>query len=111
MFSRARIKPGEVALVVDRPKSCPFRADKIEIDGDPSRWRVHDIKVGNRSQGVENTFQPPIPGERFCKGGITRELRIEPCQTAMDFVIAVEYVGSLAEGEVFVADVSGIAVL
>jgi hypothetical protein len=111
MISPTRIKPGAVALVVNRPESCPFRADKIEIDGDPSRWCVHDIKIGNRSQGAKNAFQPPVLGNRFCESALTLELRIEPCQTAMDFVILVEYVGPLAEGEVFMADVTGIAVL
>jgi hypothetical protein len=109
MTSWARLKPGKIVLVVARPALCPFRADRIEIAGEPSRWRVHDIKVGARSQGPKNTFQPPIPGEHL--DAKIHELQIKPCQTVMDFVMAVEYVGPLADGEVFMAEVTGIAAL
>jgi hypothetical protein len=102
MMSSDRIKPGQVFSVFGRPQLCAYRVKEIEIDGDPSRWRVHDIKVGNRPQG-QQAFRHPIPGERFRKGGIMSDLRLEACQTTMDFVMEVEYVGPLAEGEVFEA--------
>lgn len=102
-----RIRPGEVYGVTVRPQWLAYRVEEIEIDGDSSRWRVHGIRVGNQSQlaGVV----APIPGERFRKGGIMSELRLDTCQTAMDFTLEVEYVGSLAEGEVFEATLVGLA--
>lgn len=104
------IKPGEIVEVTECPQWPTYRVEEIEISGDPSRWRVHDIKIGNRSQSPR-LFLPPIPGERFRKGGIMSELRLETCQLAMHFVLTVEYVGPLAEGEVFEATLVGTAVL
>ena len=37
------------------------------------------------------------------------ELRLATCQTAMDFTLDVEYVGPVAEGEVFEATLLGLA--
>lgn len=104
-----RIRPGVIAKVTERPQWCAYRVEEIEIDGDPSRWRVHDIQVGSRPQSA-STLRP-IPGERFCKGGIMSELRLETCQTAMDFSLTVEYVGPLPEGEVFEATIVGTAAM
>jgi hypothetical protein len=104
-----RIKPGGVTPVTVRPQWYAYRVEEIEIDGDPSRWRVHDVKVGNMSQFVSRTSPHPVPGERFRKGGIMSELRLATCQTAMDFTLDVEYVGPLAEGEVFEATLVGVA--
>jgi hypothetical protein len=101
------VRPGEVYEVIARPQWIAYQVEDIEIDGDPARWRVHDIKVGFQSQ-VAGTVTP-IPGERFRKGGIMSELRLATCQTAMNFVLAVEYVGPLAEGEVFEATLVGLA--
>ena len=101
------IRPGEVYEVTVRPQWLAYRVEEIEIDGDPGRWRVHDIRVGNRPQ-LAGTVAP-IPGERFRKGGIMSELRLETCQTAMDFVLSVEYVGPIADGEVFEATLVGLA--
>jgi len=103
-----RIKPGEVALVIGRPPWLAYRVEEIEIGGEPSRWRVHDIRVGNASQCSGSTH--PIPGERFRKGGIMSEIRLHTCQTAMDFALLVEYVGPLTQGEVFEATLVGAAV-
>ncbi len=108
-YKPLRIKPGEVFSVIGRPQFCAYRVEEIEIDGDPSRWRVHDIKVGNMPQ-AQQQLRHPIPGERFRKGGIMSELRLATCQTAMEFVLAVEYVGPLPEGEVFEATLVGTAV-
>lgn len=105
-----RITPGKVFSVIGRPQHLTYRVEEIEIDGDPTRWRVHNIKVGNMSQGAQ-PFMHPIPGERFRKGGIMSDLRLEPCQTAMEFVMEVEYVGPLDEGEVFEATLVGTATL
>lgn len=105
-----RIKPGVVTPVTLRPQWRAYRVEEIEIDGDPSRWRVHDIKIGNVSQFTQFTNKShPVPGERFRKGGIMSELRLNTCQTAMDFTLDVEYVGPLAEGEVFEATLVGVA--
>ena len=109
-YKPLRIKPGQVFSVIGRPQFCAYRVEEIEIDGDPSRWRVHNIKVGNVPQS-QQSFRHPIPGERFRKGGIMSDLRLETCQTAMDFVMEVEYVGPLDEGEVFEATLVGTAAL
>lgn len=103
------IKPGEIAQVIEAPQWQSYRVEEIEINGDPSRWRVHDIKVGNVSQ-APRLLMPPIPGERFRKGGIMSELRLDACQIAMHFVLTVEYVGPEKEGEVFEATLVGTAV-
>jgi hypothetical protein len=110
------IRPGEIYEVVVRPQGGAYRVEEIEIDGDPSRWRVHEIKVGNESQ-LEDRWvdsskrsHSPIPGERFRKGGIMSDLRLRTCQTAMDFVLFVEYVGPVADGEVFEATLVGTSV-
>lgn len=109
-YQPLRIKPGKIFSVVGRPQHLTYRVEEIEIDGDPTRWRVHNIKVGNVPQGAQ-PFMHPIPGERFRKGGIMSDLRLEPCQTAMEFVMEVEYVGPLDEGEVFEATLVGTATL
>lgn len=109
-YQPLRIKPGKVFSVIGRPQHLAYRVEEIEIDGDPSRWCVHSIQVGNVPQGAQS-FRHPIPGERFRKGGIMSDLRLDTCQTAMDFVMEVEYVGPLAEGEVFGATLVGTAAL
>lgn len=103
-----RVCAGEVFSVVVRPSWAAYRVEEIEIEGTPSRWRVHDVKVGNRSQCAGT--RRPIPGPRFCKGGILDEVRLDLCQVGMDFTLVVEYVGPLAEGEVFEATLVGVAV-
>ena len=100
-----RIKPGKTTQVLERMQWTSYRVEEIEISGDPSRWLVHSIKVGNREQSPR-MFVPPAPGVRFRKGGIMSELRLDVCQSAMDFVLIVEYVGPLTEGEVFEADIA-----
>lgn len=109
-YQPLRIKPGKVFSVIGRPQHLTYRVEEIEIDGDPAQWRVHNIKVGNVPQGAQS-FIHPIPGERFRKGGIMSDLRLDICQTSMDFVMEVEYVGPLAEGEVFGATIVGTAAL
>lgn len=106
-----RVRPGDVVPVITRPQWHAFRVEEIEIHGDPSRWLVRDIKVGNQSQILrQGSLDPnPIPGERFRKGGIMSEIRLATCQTAMDLALMVEYVGPDAEGEVFGATLVGVA--
>lgn len=110
-----RIKSGRdgcghdsVSRVVVRPQFLAYRVEEIEICGDPGRWLVHDIRVGNRSQRMSAT--PPLPGSVFRKGGIMSDLRFETCQTGMDLSFDVEYVGPVPEGEVFEAVLVGTAV-
>jgi hypothetical protein len=102
-----KLTRGMVVEVVIRPQRYAYRVEEIEINGDPSRWIVRDIKVGKVSQTMN---AGKIPGERFRKGGIMSELRLTTCLTAMDFVLDVEYVGPLPEGEVFSATLVGTAV-
>lgn len=103
------IKPGQCAEVIARPQWLTYRVEEIEIHGDPSHWRVHDIKIGNRAQSPRS-FHVPIPGELFRKDGIMSELRLEACHIAMYFVLKVEYVGPLTEGAIFEATLVGTAV-
>jgi len=105
-----RIKPGELAEVREFSQYSEYRVEEIEIKGDPSRWRVFEIKVGDRVQSPR-LFMPPLSGELFRKGGIMRELCLEPCQRAMSISMLVEYVGPLVEGEVFEATLEGDAIL
>lgn len=109
-YKPIRIKPGEVFSVIGRSQFSIYHVEEIEIDGDSSRWHVHDIKVGNWSLS-QQAFLHPIPGERFCKNGIMSDLRLPPCQKAMNFVMEIEYVGPLDEGEVFEARLVGTAAL
>lgn len=101
-----RIKPGEIVQVIACPQWLTYRVEEIEISGDPSRWRVHNIKVGNVQQSPRS-LERPIPGECFRKGGIMSDLRLDKCQTCMHFVLTVEYAGPLEEGEVFEATIVG----
>lgn len=109
MSSGIRIVPGQTAQINELPQWESYRVEEIKIHGDPSRWRVFDIKVGNRPQSP-TLFLRPIPGECFRKGGIMSELRLETCQRAMYFSLTIEYVGPVPEGEIFEATIVGTAV-
>lgn len=82
-----------------------FRVEEIEIDGDPSHWIVHCIKVGNRLQSVMGNDS--IPGEAFRKDGIMSRVRLDAVLSAMDFTIVVEYVGPESSGKQFTATATG----
>lgn len=103
-----RVRPGEIYDVLVRPQWAAYRVEEIVIEGDPSQWRVHDIIVGGRSQ-LPN--EGAISGVQFKKGGVMSDLRLAACQTAMDFVLRVEYVGLLPEGEMFEACLLGTAAM
>lgn len=107
-YQPMKITPGKQFSVIARPQTCIFRPEDIAIHGDRSRWVVHDIMVGNRSQFTQR--RGPAPGSEFGPGGILEHLRLETVQTAMDFTLIVEYVGPEAEGEVFEATVVGTGV-
>jgi hypothetical protein len=98
-------KPFEVVV---RPQFAAFRPEDFAIKGDRSRWLVHDIKVGNRSQFLAH-HPEPVPGTEFGPNGVLEHLRLETVQTAMDLAICVEYIGPEPEGEVFEATVVGTA--
>src|SRR5207244_3446922 len=99
------VKPGKACVVLVRPQYAAFRPEDFTIHGDRSRWMVHDIKVGNRSQFA--AFRAPAPGTDFGPGGILEKMRLETVQTAMNFEICVEYIGPDPDGEVFEATVIG----
>ena len=103
-----KIKPGDLFDVIIRPQTLAFRPEDLAIHGDQSRWVVHDIKIGNRSQFMAK--RGPAPGTEFGPGGILEHLRLETCQTAMDLVIVVEYVGPEPDGEIFEGTIVGLAV-
>jgi len=102
------VKPGKITQVTERPLNYKYRVEEIEINGDPSRWLVHDIQVGHMSQFAN--APRPVPGEQFRKGGIMSGLRLTACETMMDFTLIVEYIGPFSEGEVFSATIVGTAV-
>ena len=101
-----KIKPGDTHEVIVRPQTI-FRPEDLAIHGDRSRWMVHDIKIGNRSQFVGKRGR--AAGTEFGPGGICEHLRLETCQTAMDLAVIVEYVGPEADGEFFEATMVGTA--
>jgi hypothetical protein len=107
-YQPMKIAPGEAARVVGRAQAVQFRPEDIAIHGDRSRWMVHDIMVGNRSQFVDR--RGPAAGSEFGPGGILEHLRLDVAQTAMDITIIVEYVGPEPEGEVFEATMVGTAI-
>lgn len=95
----AEIKPGERRIVIARPQVVAFRPEAFAMErGQPERWRVYDIRVGNRSQLVQAS-NVGIPGDIFFAA--IGELVLETVQTAMDLVLDVEYVGPEEAGEVF----------
>ena len=106
-YQPMKIVPGKQVDVIVRPQVIAFRPEDIAITGDRSRWLVHDIKVGNRSQFAGK--RGPAPGAEFGPGGILEHLRLETAQTAMDITLVIEYVGPEAEGEVFEATMVGLA--
>jgi hypothetical protein len=104
-YEPMKIPPGKQAEIIVRPQTCAFRPEDFAIHGDRSRWMVHDIKIGGRSQFAGH--RGPALGGEFGPGGICEHLRLETLQTAMDLALVVEYVGPEAEGEVFEATIVG----
>ena len=103
-----KILPTQKVDVIIRPQTLAFRPEEIAIHGDRSRWVVHDIKVGNRSQFAGK--RGPAPGSEFGPGGILEHLKLQTAQTAMDITLTVEYVGPEEGGEVFEATMVGTAI-
>jgi len=99
--SPSRIQRGKITRVIARPQCSAYRVEEIEICENPSRWMIHEIRVGDRSQFMSTPY--PIRGEAFRKDGIMGDVRLDVCLTCQDFMIDVEYVGPVAEGEVFEA--------
>jgi hypothetical protein len=57
-----KLKTGDKVEVIVRPQYIAFRPEDFAIHGDRSRWVVHDIKIGGRSQFVgkqQSTLWPP----------------------------------------------------
>lgn len=103
-----KVPPGKTAIVVARPQWQAFRVEDVEIHGDRSRWKVHDIKVGTRSQFVNH--EAPASGTAFGPGGVLAKLRLETCQIGMHISMVIEYVGPEPDGETFEATFSGLAI-
>ena len=104
-YAPMKIASGKVTEVIARPQFCVFRPEDIAIHGDRSRWVVHDILIGNKSQFAQK--RGPAPGTEFGPGGILEHLRLETCQTAMDLTLVIEYVGPEPDGEIFEATIVG----
>ena len=108
-YEPMKIPRGGVVPVIVRPQFLAFRPEDFAIHGDRSRWMVHDIKVGNRSQFMGS--HGPAAGTEFGPGGICENLKLETVQTAMDLTLDVEYVGPEPGGEVFEATIIGTAAI
>ena len=108
-YQPVKIPRGGAVAVVVRPQYGAFQPEDFAIHGDRSRWVVHDIKVGNRSQ-FKGRGVPPAQGTEFGPGGICEHLRLETAYSAMDLAMVVEYIGPDPDGEVFEATVVGTAV-
>lgn len=106
--SPRKIQPGQTIAVSVRPRSV-FRVEDISIQGDPTRWRIHDITVGHRSQIVNWNKPGAIPGNEFGPHGVLAALKLETLQPSMDFALLVEYLGFEIAGEVFEAVAVGTA--
>lgn len=106
-YTPMKIKSGDPVDVVVRPQVIAFRPENLTIQGEPSRWLVHDIWVGNKSQFAAK--HGPTRGTDFGPGGVLENLKLETCQTAMDFKLVVQYVGPEPDGEVFEAAIVGLA--
>lgn len=91
-----------------RPQFIAFRAEEITIQGERSHWLVHDVQVGNTKQFLGKL--EPISGTEFGPGGMCEKLKFETCQTAMDLILWVEYVGPMDDGEFFEAIIVGTSV-
>ena len=103
-----KILPTQKVDVIVRPQTLAFRPEDLAIHGDRSRWVVHNIKIGHRSQFAAK--RGPAPGTEFGPGGILEHLKLETAQTAMDITLTVEYVGPEEGGEVFEATMVGTAI-
>lgn len=103
-YQPMKLAPGGQHTVTARPRTS-FRPEDFSIHGDRTRWRVHNILLGNRPQFAAN--QAPVPGTEFGHGGVCEHLRLDRTQHMMDFALVVEYVGPEPDGEVFEATVVG----
>lgn len=89
-----------------RSKYCAWRIDKFIVDGDPSHWKICDIRVQGKSQlpFLYNVADDPrddgVPGAMFAADAPST-ITFETVQTAMDVTIDVMYVGPNPEGRPF----------
>lgn len=107
-YKPMKIQRGQVAEVKSCPQFSMFRPEDFEIHGHRDRWRVHDIKVGNRSQVLGRSFMP-IPGDQLGPAGVCAHLRLDTVGIGTYFTFMVEYVGPEPDGEVFEVTIVGSA--
>lgn len=107
-FKPMKVAPGKTFDVIVRPNFQAYRPEDFAIHSNRSHWLVHDIRIGNRQQFAGK--RAPTPGTEFGPGGVLEHMKLDTIQTAMDFVLEVEYVGPNPEGEVFECTVIGTAV-
>lgn len=100
MESVETIKPKMVKPVSFRPQ-VPMRIIDIQWEVEStSDWLIHDIQCGMESQFAAHG--PPTPLSK-----LWGPYRFHTLQTAMDFIIYVEYVGEKEDGERFAANIKG----
>jgi hypothetical protein len=87
-----QIERGRHFTLTARPQAIAMRPERIAIpDAFADQFLIHNIRVGNRSQ-LESFG--PIAGGVFAVSQLyKKQLTMETIQTAMDFVLDVEYVG------------------
>ena len=100
------LQPGQITTCTARPQ-VPMLIERLAIpDRIAADFLILDIGVGGRSQ-LNNIG--PISGELFAvsyKG--PSPITFETLQTAMDFVIVVEYIGTKETGESFLCNAIGL---
>jgi sulfite reductase beta subunit-like hemoprotein len=105
---RFRIEHGELFYLTARPQAIAMKPERIAIpDAFADQFLIHNIHINNRSQLQGHG---PIAGGVFAVPQLyKKQLTMETIQTAMDFVLDVEYVGpaEFFDGQ-FIANVIGI---
>jgi hypothetical protein len=90
MESTGTVAAGAAATITARPQSIAFRPQRIVIPSTIApNFIILDIKVGNKSQLVQNGA---LPGEAFLPTLFDGEMEMDTVQTSQDFVLQVQNV-------------------
>ena len=113
--SWGNVPPGAPTRIASGPVRSPLSIERLVLGGTPSRWVVHDVLIGGRSQIVR-----PIRGatlsssslQQFLTGaeadvGIWKSSCPEVIDLHGDLAMMVSYVGDDPAGESFVCIVLG----
>jgi hypothetical protein len=106
LSSGIRILPKTSAQITAHPQCQTFKPLGLVILGNPDKWVVNDIKIGNRSQLSQ---AGDLPGDLFAAENVGAFVAMETCHVAMNITILVTYIGSDEAGEKFSAAIVGVA--